>query len=385
AAQAGGHRAAPAGIPSRFCGRRCADRFAEDPEPSLPHRPDAVPGPPVPAARRYTCPMHPEVVRDAPGQCPICGMSLEPMTPSAEEEDTSELRDMEQKFWVSLVLSLPLVALVMSEMIPGEPLQPLLPARATAWVQLALATPVVVWGGWPFFVRGWSSLRRRALNMFTLIALGTGVAYAYSLVGALAPGLFPDSLRGHGGQVPVYFEAAAVIVTLVLLGQLMELRARSRTGAAIRALLGLAPKTARRLRDDGGEEDVPLDAVQVGARLRVRPGEKVPVDGVVLEGRSAVDESMLTGEPIPVEKNPGDRVVGATVNGSGSLVMRAERVGAETLLAQIVRMVSEAQRSRAPIQRLADVVSAWFVPAVVVTALATFAAWALVGPQPRLA
>ena len=387
----GPHQLEHGGVTYRFCGPRCLARFREDPArylggvPPQRHEHAAAAVGAAPQAARWTCPMHPEIVRDAPGSCPICGMALEPMAPGAEAEESAELRDMERRFWVSLVLSLPLVALVMSEMLPGEPLQHALPARVLTWLQLALATPVVLWGGWPFFARGWSSLRTRALNMFTLIALGTGAAYAYSLIAALAPGAFPEQTRGHGGSVPVYFEAAAVIVTLVLLGQVLELRARSRTGAAIRALLGLAPKTARRLRDDGGEEDVALDAVQPGDRLRVRPGEKVPADGVVLEGRSAVDESMLTGEPIPVEKNPGDRVVGATVNQSGSLVMRAERVGAETLLAQIVQMVSEAQRSRAPIQRLADVVSSWFVPAVVGAAAATFAAWSLLGPEPRLA
>jgi Cu+-exporting ATPase len=329
--------------------------------------------------------MHPEIVRDAPGTCPLCGMALEPMTPSAgDEEGNEELRDMTRRFRVSVVLTAPLFALVMSDMLPGMPLQRALPSGALAWIQLALATPVVLWGGWPFFVRGWASLHTR-LNMFTLIALGTGTAYAYSLVAVLAPGIFPTSFRDEHGGVALYFEAAAVIVTLVLLGQVLELRARHRTGAAIRALLGLAPRTARRVRDDGSDEDVTLEAIQAGDRLRVRPGEKVPVDGVVEEGRSAVDEAMITGEPIPVEKGPGNRVVGATVNQSGSFVMRAERVGAETLLARIVQMVAEAQRSRAPIQRLVDQVSAWFVPAVVVAAAATFVIWALVGPEPRLA
>jgi Cu+-exporting ATPase len=328
--------------------------------------------------------MHPEIVRDAPGNCPICGMALEPMVPSLADEESHELRDMQRRFWVSLVLSLPLVVLAMSEVIPGQPLQAVLSGGVGLWTQLVLATPVVLWGGGPFFIRGVNSLRTRAPNMFTLIALGTGAAYAYSLAAVLVPSAFPASFQTEAGEVPTYFEAAAVIVTLILLGQVLELRARHRTGAAIRALLGLAPKTARRIPEDGGEEDVPLDEVKAGDRLRVRPGEKVPVDGVVLEGRSAIDESMLTGEPIPVEKNPGDRVVGATVNQSGSLVIRAERVGAESLLAQIVRMVAEAQRSRAPIQRLADVVSSWFVPAVVLTAVATFVAWALLGPEPRL-
>jgi Cu+-exporting ATPase len=328
--------------------------------------------------------MHPQIVRDAPGNCPICGMALEPMVPSLEVEESHELRDMQWRFWTSLILSLPLVVFAMSDAIPGGPLQHVLAPGALPWIQFVLATPVVLWGGAPFFARGFDSLRTRALNMFTLIALGTGAAYAYSLAAVLMPSAFPASFRTEAGEVPTYFEAAAVIVTLILLGQVLELRARSHTGAAIRALLGLAPKTARRIREDGSEKDVPLDGVKAGERLRVRPGEKVPVDGVVLEGRSAVDESMLTGEPIPVEKNPGDRVVGATVNQTGTLVIRAERVGAESLLAQIVRMVAEAQRSRAPIQRLADLVSSWFVPAVVLTALVTFAVWALLGPEPRL-
>ena len=336
--------------------------------------------------RQWTCPMHPEIVRDGPGNCPICGMALEPMAPSLDEDagESEELRSMTRRFWVGAALSVPLVLLVMSEMLPGPDLTKAFSARALAWLQLALASPVVLWGGWPFFARGWASLRTR-LNMFTLIALGTGAAYVYSTIATFWPGLFPASFRGPDGEVALYFEAAAVIVTLVLLGQVLELRARQRTGAAIRALLGLAPKTARRLRDDGSEEDVPLDEVQIGDRLRIRPGEKVPVDGVVEEGRSAVDESMLTGEPMPVEKSAGDRVVGATVNQTGGLVMRAERVGAETLLSQIVQMVAEAQRSRAPIQRLADQVAGWFVPAVLLISAATFAIWALLGPEPRLA
>jgi len=330
--------------------------------------------------------MHPQIVRDRPGSCPICGMALEPLTVAAEgEEENPELRDMTRRFWVSAALTLPLVVLAMGMILPGDPFARLLPPRALGWLELLLATPVVLWGGWPFFVRGWYSLVHRALNMFTLIALGVGVAYVYSLVARLAPGLFPASFRDAHGEVGAYFEAAAVIVTLVLLGQVLELRARSRTGAAIKALLGLAPKTARRLRPDGAEEDVPLDQVQVGDRLRVRPGEKAPVDGVVEEGASAVDESMVTGESMPVEKKPGDRVIGATVNGTGTLVVRAERVGAETLLAQIVRMVGEAQRSRAPIQRLADQVSRWFVPAVVLVAVVTFIAWAVSEVEPAMA
>jgi P-type Cu+ transporter len=331
----------------------------------------------------YVCPMHPEVVRDAPGACPICGMALEPRTVAIEEENP-ELALMKRRFWSSVLLTAPILFLAMAEMLPGRPLGGL-SGRARNWIELALATPVVLWGGWPFFVRGWASIVNRSLNMFTLIAIGTGTAYGYSVTATLFPGIFPASFRGPQGDVAVYFEAAAVITVLVLLGQVLELRARSQTSSAIRALLGLQPKTARLLRDDGTEQDVPLEQVRRGDRLRVRPGERVPVDGVVLEGTSAVDESMVTGEPIPVEKRPGDRVTGGSVNTTGSFVMRAERVGSETLLAQIVRMVSEAQRSRAPIQRLADVVSAYFVPGVILAAVVTFIVWATVGPQPRLA
>ena len=314
--------------------------------------------------------MHPEVRQQGPGACPDCGMDLEPAAVTAAEEVSPELRAMTRRFWVSAVLTAPVLVLGMLEM--------------TRWIQLLLATPVVVWGGAPFFARGWVSIVNRRLNMFTLIAIGTGTAYTYSVVATLAPGIFPESFR-QAGTVHVYFEAAAVITSLVLFGQMLELRARSRTTSAIRDLLGLAPNTARLLREDGGEEDVPLERVNVGDRLRVRPGEKVPVDGVVVEGASAVDESMVTGESVPVEKTLGSRVTGGTVNGTGSLVMRAERVGSDTLLAQIVRMVSEAQRTRAPIQRLADVVASYFVPAVVLTAVLTFVIWALVGPQPRMA
>ena len=328
--------------------------------------------------------MHPEVLRDGPGDCPKCGMALESIAVSAEAPENPELVDMTRRFRGSLLLTLPVFALAMGEMLPGSPLQRLDP-RLLAWAQLVLATPVVVWGGAPFFARGWASLRTRNLNMFTLIALGTGAAWGHSVLATVAPGLFPASFRGHGGVVPVYFEAAAVIVSLVLLGQVLELRARERTGDALRSLLQLAPATARRVETDGREADVPLDAVQPGDRLRVRPGEKVPVDGVVREGRSGVDESMVSGEPLPVEKNPGDAVVGGTVNGTGALLMEARHVGTETLLARIVQLVSEAQRSRAPIQRVADAVAAWFVPAVVGVAVASFAAWALLGPEPRLA
>jgi Cu+-exporting ATPase len=329
-----------------------------------------------PRATEWVCPMHPQIVREAPGSCPICGMALEPRTVAAGENP--ELRDMRRRFWVSAVLTLPLVLAAMAEMI-GLELGRHLSARAMEWIQLALATPVVVWGGAPFFARGWRSIVNRSLNMFTLIALGVAVAYAFSLVAVLAPGVVPMTFR-MGGAVPVYFEPAAVITTLVLLGQVLELRARSATSSAIRALLDLAPKTARVIADDGSEHDVQLAAVGVGARLRVRSGEKIPVDGVVLDGTSAVDESMVTGEPIPVEKAPGARVTGGTLNGTGGFVMRAERVGADTLLAQIVRMVGEAQRSRAPIQRLADVVASYFVPAVIAIAIATFVVWAFAGP-----
>jgi Cu+-exporting ATPase len=333
----------------------------------------------------YTCPMHPQIVRDGPGNCPICGMALEPRTVvTAGEEENPELRDMRRRFWVGAAISLPLLLLGMSEMFPAWSPSRFLPPASLNWVQLILATPVVLWGGWPFFQRGWASIVNRSLNMFTLIALGTGVAYGESLVATLIPGFFPPSFRGHGGQVPVYFEAAAVITTLVLLGQVLELRARSQTSGAIRALLDLAPPTARRLTAEGGEEEVPLDQVQIGDRLRVRPGDKVPVDGVVVEGRSAVDEAMISGEPIPVEKTAGDPVTGGTVNGTGGFVMEARRVGSDTLLAQIVRMVGEAQRSRAPIQRLADRIAAWFVPTVVVIAAATFLAWWAFGPEPSL-
>jgi len=312
-------------------------------------------------------------------------MALEPRTVTAEEEANPELVDMTRRFWVSLALTVPIFLLAMSEMIPGQPVQRLFSPRTLTWLQFVLTTPVVLWGGWPFFHRGWASITNRSLNMFTLIAIGTGTAYIYSVITTFFPDFFPASFQTHGGHVAVYFEAAAVITTLVLLGQVLELRARSQTSSAIRALLGLAPKTARVLRDDGSEEDLPLDHVHPEDRLRVRPGEKIPVDGIVLEGSSSVDESMITGEPIPVEKTVGSRVTGGTVNTTGSFVMRAERVGSETLLAQIVRMVGEAQRSRAPIQRLADRVSAYFVPAVVLIAILTFIAWGVFGPDPRLA
>ena len=376
-----------------FCSTHCVQKFREDPERYLsksvspqvtqitPRRVQATPEKNI----EYTCPMHPEVVRIGPGSCPICGMALEPRTVTLEEDDNSELIDMKRRFWVSAALSLPLLALAMSEMIPGDPVRSAIGLNLVNWISLALATPVVLWGGWPFFVRAWYSIVNLSLNMFTLIGLGVAVAFGFSVIATLFPWLFPHSFTGHGGSAPVYFEAAAVITTLVLLGQVLELKARSSTSAALKALLGLAPKTARRVSPDGTEHDVPLEHVMKGDHLRVRPGEKVPVDGVVLEGASSVDESMVTGESIPVEKQAGDRVIGATVNGNGSLVMQAERVGAETLLSQIVQLVAEAQRSRAPIQRLADVVSGYFVPIVILISIITFFVWTMIGPEPRLA
>jgi P-type Cu+ transporter len=375
------HRYEHADVGYGFCSAGCRAKFAADPAKYLaPAAPAAKPA----AAGPYTCPMHPEIVRDGPGPCPICGMALEPMS-GAADDGNPELADMTRRFWASLALTLPVFAIAMADMLPGAPLAGRFPARALAWVQLALATPVVLWAGWPFLERGWASLRTRHLNMFTLIAVGTLAAWSYSVLATLAPGLFPAAFRGHHGEVAVYFESAAVIVTLVLLGQVLELRARSRTGAAIRALLELAPKLARRVAADGSEADVPLEHVAVGDHLRVRPGEKVPVDGAVLEGASAIDESLVTGEPIPVAKRAGDSVTGGTVNGTGALLIRAEHVGSETLLARIVQMVAEAQRSRAPIQGLADRVAGWFVPAVIAIAALAFAIWALVGPDPRLA
>jgi P-type Cu+ transporter len=340
------------------------------------------------ASVKYTCPMHPEIVRDGPGSCPICGMALEPMTISAEEEANPELTDMTRRFWVGVALSAPLFLVAMLDMLPNSPISSWMGDSALRWLQFALATPVVLWCGWPFFVRGWQSIAHKSPNMFTLIAIGTGAAYVFSVVATVAPHLIPQSAQGattSGHGIEVYYESAAVIITLVLLGQVLELRARGQTSSAIRALLQLAPKTARKLNDDGTEVDVPLEQVQVGDRLRARPGEKIPVDGVVLEGTTSVDESMITGEPIPVEKQTGDRVTGGTVNGNGSIIIRAVRVGSDTLLAQIVRMVSEAQRSRAPIQRLADLVSAWFVPAVILASMITFIVWLTVGPDPKFA
>jgi len=331
----------------------------------------------------WVCPMHPEIVRDSPGSCPICGMALEPRAVMPEEENP-ELIDMTRRFKVDVALIIPLVLITMSGLIPGFSLVRLIPSPILMWLELVLATPVILWGGWPFFVRGWKSIINRSPNMFTLIGLGVAIAYVYSVIATFLPDIFPSSFRSEGGEVGRYFEAAAVIVTLVLLGQVLELKARSKTTAAIKALLGLAPKTARLIRN-GTEEDIPLDQINPGDLLRVRPGEKIPVDGIVVEGLSSVDESMITGEPIPVQKVKGDRVIGATVNGTGTLIMRAEKVGAETLLSQIVRMVAEAQRSRAPIQKLADIVAGYFVQIVVVIAVITFIGWALFGPEPKMA
>ncbi len=377
------HRWDHRGTTFYFCCDGCLEKFKKDPAGYLAG--GGKPAAPAQAGATYTCPMHPEIVRDDPGDCPVCGMALEPVTVTVEEEANPELVDMTWRFRVSLVLTVPIVVLAMAELIPGQPLRELISARASDWVEFALATPVVLWGGMPFFQRGWRSIVTWRLNMFTLIGIGVGVGYAYSVVAALFPDIFPDAFRSAQGTVDLYFEAAAVITTLVLLGHVLELRARGRTSAAIRALLDRAPNTARLVNDDGSEKDIPLERVEPGDRLRVRPGEKVPVDGVVLEGASSIDESMMTGESVPVEKGAGDKVTGATVNGTGGFVMRAERVGADTLLVRIVQMVAEAQRSRAPIQRLADVVSGYFVPAVVLIAAATFVVWSLLGPAPAMA
>jgi Cu+-exporting ATPase len=373
------HKAGYRGHPYYFCSAGCRTKFLADPQKYLGTREPA----PVVAGAIYTCPMHPEVRQSGPGSCPICGMALEPEIAGAEAGPNPELADMTRRFWIGLALTLPVFALEMGGHLTN--LHVLLGRTPSNWIQFALATPVVLWAGAPFFARGWRSLLTRNLNMFTLIAMGVGVAWVYSVVAVFLPGLFPPAFRDAEGAVAVYFEAAAVITVLVLLGQVLELRAREATSGAIKALLDLAPKTARRLRADGSDEEVSLDAVAVGDRLRVRPGEKVPVDGVVLEGRSSLDESMVTGESMPVTKEAGARVIGGTLNVSGSFVMRAERIGRDTLLAQIVQMVAAAQRSRAPIQRLADQVSGWFVPSVIAVALAAFAAWATFGPEPRFA
>jgi P-type Cu+ transporter len=374
------------GQPYYFCSRHCLEKFRAKPEAYLgaeksPHEPPAM------AGGKYTCPMHPEVVQDGPGTCPKCGMALEPMMPSAETGPDPELVDMQWRFWIGAALALPVFLIAMAGLIPSSSLRHWLHSHMAAlnWVQLVLTTPVVLWCGWPFFVRAWMSVVHRSPNMFTLIALGVGAAYIYSVVATAAPRVFPPGFRMPNGAVEPYFDSAAVIVVLVLLGQVLELRARAATGAAIRALLGLAPKTARVIREDSREEDIPLSQVQVGDRLRIRPGEKVPVDGIVVEGQSAIDESMVTGEPMAVEKTVGSSVVGGTVNATGSFVMRAERVGGDTLLAQIVRMVTQAQRSRAPIEKLVNQVAQVFVPAVLLAAIATFIGWALWGSQPRLA
>lgn len=375
------HRGEYEGHPYYFCSAGCRTKFVADPERYLNPAVTTAKAEPVPEGTIYTCPMHPEVRQVGPGSCPICGMALEPVMVSLEAAPNEELIDMTRRFWIGLALSLPVVALEMGAHLTG--LDHLVPRQTSNWVQMLLATPVVLWAGWPFFVRGWQSLVTRNLNMFTLIAMGTGVAWLYSVVATLAPGIFPAAFRGHDGSVAVYFEAAAVITVLVLLGQVLELRARESTSGAIRALLDLAPKTARRLKADGAEEEVQLDTVHVGDRLRVRPGEKVPVDGEVTDGRSAVDESMVTGESMPVTKTPGEKVIGGTINQSGALVIEAQRVGRDTMLSQIVQLVAEAQRSRAPIQRLADQVSGWFVPAVIAVSLLAFAAWGIWGPEPR--
>ena len=375
------HRADHAGRTYYFCSARCRERFVADPAKFL--AADTAKPEPVPEGTIYTCPMHPEIRQVGPGSCPICGMALEPVTVTAETGPNPELVDMTRRFWIGVVLAVPVVALEMGGHLTN--LHMLLGQQLSNWLQLVLATPVVLWAGWPFFVRGWNSIVTRNLNMFTLIALGTGVAWLYSVVATVAPGIFPAAFRGMDGSVAVYFEAAAVITVLVLLGQVLELRAREQTSGAIRALLDLAPKTARRIKTDGSEEEVTLDLIGIGDRLRVRPGEKVPVDGSVAEGRSSVDESMVTGESMPVTKEVGDRVIGGTINRSGGLVIEAEKIGRDTLLARIVQMVADAQRSRAPIQRLADRVASWFVPLVILVAVLAFVAWSIWGPDPRLA
>jgi P-type Cu+ transporter len=376
------HRFQHAGTTFHFCSAGCRTKFEADPAKYL--APKAPRSAPANTDAVYTCPMHPEIRQHGPGSCPICGMALEPLEVTAEAAPNHELQDMTRRFWIGLILALPVFVLEMGGHIPALGLHDLIPPRISIWIQFVLSTPVVLWAGWPFFQRGWASVFSRHLNMFTLIALGTGTAYLYSLVATFAPGSFPAGFRGMDGMVAVYYEAAAVITVLVLFGQVLELRAREQTGNAIRALLNLAPKTARRLRDDGEEEEIPIDQVVVGDHLRVRPGDGIPVDGEVLDGSSTVDESMVTGESMPVAKTKGDRLIGGTVNGTGSLIMRAEKVGSETMLARIVAMVAEAQRSRAPIQRLADTVAGWFVPAVLTVAIVAFAAWAIWGPAPSL-
>jgi P-type Cu+ transporter len=378
------HRADHDGANHHFCSAGCRAKFLADPAKYLkPDKPE-----PQRSAQKdttYTCPMHPQIRRSAPGSCPLCGMALEPIGAAEESGLGGELADMARRLWIGAALAMPVLVLEMGAHFPGLNLHHYISPQASIWIEFVFCTPVVLWAGWPFFERGWASVRNRSLNMFSLIALGVGAAYVYSLAATFAPGFFPTGLRQEDGLIAVYYEAASVITVLVLLGQVLELRAREQTGGAIRALLHLAPKTARRLRDGGEDEDVPLDRVRVGDRLRIRPGDSVPIDGAVLEGRSAIDESMVTGESMPVAKEPGARVIGGTINGTGGLVMRADRVGADTMLSRIVHMVAEAQRSRAPIQRLADVVAGWFVPAVIAVAVLTFAAWMIWGPPPALA
>ncbi len=374
------HRHSHEGHPYYFCSARCREKFIAEPDKYL--RPQASPAAPVPAGTIYTCPMHPEIRQEGPGSCPICGMALEPEVVSVDTGPNPELADMTRRFWIGLAMTLPVFALEMGGHLTG--LNQWLGPQTSNWIQLVLATPVVLWAGWPFFARGWASLKTMNLNMFTLIAMGTGVAWTYSVIGTVWPDLFPPSMQAADGSVPIYFEAAAVIVVLVLLGQVLELRARERTSGAIKALLDLSPKVARRIKADGSDEDVGLDQVVAGDRLRVRPGERVPVDGEILDGRSAIDESMVTGESMPVTKGIGETVIGGTMNQSGGFVMRADKVGRETVLAQIVQMVSQAQRSRAPIQRLADQVSAWFVPTVLLIAVLAFVTWSIWGPEPRM-
>jgi Cu+-exporting ATPase len=376
------HRLERAGERFFFCSAGCKAKFAADPQTFLAPKAAAA-APETPPGTIYTCPMHPEIRQVGPGACPICGMALEPATVTADSGPSHELTDMTRRFWVGLALTAPVFVLEMGGHLTG--LMMLMSRQTSNWVQMALATPVVLWAGWPFLVRGWASLRTRKLNMFTLVAMGVGVAWAYSMVAALAPGVFPPAFRDGSGAVPVYFEAAAVITVLVLLGQVLELRARERTSGAIKALLNLAPRTARRVRGDGSDEEVTLDQILVGDRLRVRPGEKVPVDGELVEGRVSIDESLVTGESMPVTKAAGAKVIAGSINKTGSFVMRAEKVGADTLLSRIVQMVAEAQRSRAPIQRMADQVSGWFVPAVIAVAVIAFAGWAVVGPDPKFA
>ncbi|MDP3273574.1 MAG: heavy metal translocating P-type ATPase [Deltaproteobacteria bacterium] len=378
------HRLTHKGERYGFCSAGCLEKFRVEPGKFIGAVEASAPPADV-AGGEFTCPMHPEIVRDAAGSCPICGMALEPRAAAANEDESAELKDMQRRFWFAVALTLPLFVISMGDMLPGQPISALISMRTRVWLELALATPVCTVSAWPFFVRAVASVRNRSLNMFTLIGLGVSAAYGYSLVATVVPGIFPASFRLKSGEVAVYFEAAAVITTLILLGQVLELRARSKTNSAIRKLLGMAAKSARRLREDGTEEDVSLDSVHVGDRLRVRPGEKVPVDGVVLDGASSIDESLVTGEPMPVEKHAGDHVIGSTLNGTGAIVMRAEKVGTETLLARIVSLVAEAQRSRAPIQKLADVVAGYFVPVVISVSVLTFGVWAVFGPKPAMA